>query len=97
MSNMTGIILNNEMADFDTPASQPASSVNYIAPGKMPLSAMSPIIVLNENTGDVDLVAGSAGSRAIITGNAWVSISVNDILAMLHYFKIHMFCKTMIN
>ena len=62
------------MADFDTPVSQPASSVNYIEPGKMPLSAMSPVIVVNEKSGDVELVTGSAGSRAIITTNAWVSL-----------------------
>ncbi|XP_038063495.1 glutathione hydrolase 1 proenzyme-like [Patiria miniata] len=72
-SNTTGLILNNEMADFDSPASQPASDANYIAPGKMPVSAMSPVIVLNEN-GGAELVAGSAGSRAIITTNAWVTL-----------------------
>ncbi|XP_038068571.1 glutathione hydrolase 1 proenzyme-like [Patiria miniata] len=73
LSSTTGLILNNEMADFDSPASQPASDANYIAPGKMPLSAMSPVIVLNEN-GGAELVAGSAGSRAIITTNAWVTL-----------------------
>ncbi|XP_033634963.1 glutathione hydrolase 1 proenzyme-like [Asterias rubens] len=74
ISNSTGILWNNEMADFDTPVSQPASSVNYIEPGKMPLSAMSPVIVVNEKSGDVELVTGSAGSRAIITTNAWITL-----------------------
>ncbi|XP_022106187.1 gamma-glutamyltranspeptidase 1-like isoform X2 [Acanthaster planci] len=73
LSNTTGLILNNEMADFDTPSSQPASSANHVAPGKIPLSAMSPVIVVKEN-GGAELVVGSAGSRAIITTNALVAL-----------------------
>ena len=71
-SNRTGLVLNNEMLDFSTPASQPGTSANYPGPGKMPLSAMSPVLVIGGD-GGVELVTGSAGSRAIITTNAWVS------------------------
>lgn len=67
----TGILLNNEMDDFAVAAGVPnlfglvGDEANSIAPGKTPLSSMTPIIV-TEN-GKFRLAAGSPGGSTIIT------------------------------
>lgn len=67
----TGIILNNEMDDFAIAPNVPnafglvGGAANAIAPGKTPLSSMTPTIV-TEN-GKLRLVAGSPGGSTIIT------------------------------
>ncbi|ELU08100.1 hypothetical protein CAPTEDRAFT_23038, partial [Capitella teleta] len=71
----TGIIYNDEMADFGVPGDDSLVTEdlpNVIAPGKRPLSSMSPSIVLNER-GDVELVLGTAGGTKITTVNAFVA------------------------
>ncbi|XP_033109426.1 glutathione hydrolase 1 proenzyme-like [Anneissia japonica] len=77
MSPTTGLIYNNEMADFTIPntedENQPSNPANYPAPYKHPLSSMSGSILLDEN-GDVKLVIGSSGGKKIITANAWVTL-----------------------
>lgn len=71
--NEYGFMLNNEMDDFTTVRGQPnafgliQSDRNLPAPGKRPLSSMSPTIVLDEN-GRVFAVAGASGGPRIITG-----------------------------
>jgi gamma-glutamyltranspeptidase/glutathione hydrolase len=68
----TGIILNNEMDDFSSQPGMPnafglvGAENNSIAPGKRPLSSMSPTIVLNANEQPV-LTVGAAGGPKIIT------------------------------
>lgn len=57
-----GFVLNNEMDDFSSNPESP----NAIAPGKTPLSSMSPTIVLRED-GTPFMVLGSPGATRIIT------------------------------
>ncbi|MAT14323.1 MAG: gamma-glutamyltransferase [Planctomyces sp.] len=65
-----GIVLNNEMDDFAAVAGEPnafgliQSSANSIAPGKKPLSSMSPTILVKNGTA-VLAVGGSGGPRII--------------------------------
>ncbi len=66
----TGILLNNEMDDFTAKPGTPnmfgllQSERNAIEPGKRPLSAMTPTIVLKD--GKLFLVVGSPGGPTII-------------------------------
>ncbi|MFG0300078.1 MAG: gamma-glutamyltransferase [Phycisphaerales bacterium JB047] len=68
-----GFVLNNEMDDFTTVRGKPnafglvQSDRNLPAPGKRPLSSMSPTIVLDDD-GEVFAVAGASGGPRIITG-----------------------------
>ncbi|MEG4224565.1 gamma-glutamyltransferase [Microcoleus sp. N9_B2] len=68
----TGILLNNEMDDFAAAPGVPnlssglvSGEANAIAPGKTPLSSMTPMIV-TEN-GKFRLAAGAPGGSTIIT------------------------------
>ena len=67
----TGVVLNNEMDDFAIAPGTPnafglvGAEANAVAPGKRPLSSMSPTIVL-EN-GQPILTVGAAGGPTIIT------------------------------
>ncbi len=67
-----GFVLNNEMDDFTTLRGQPnafglvQSDRNLPAPGKRPLSSMSPTILLDDD-GHVLAVAGASGGPRIIT------------------------------
>lgn len=66
------------MDDFSRPGHSneyglPPSPANFIVPRKMPLSSMSPTIVLDEH-GDVDLLIGAAGGSRITSSIALVSI-----------------------
>jgi gamma-glutamyltranspeptidase/glutathione hydrolase len=72
----TGIVLNNEMDDFASAPDVPnafglvGQDANAIAPGKTPLSSMTPTIVtengVTEN-GQLRLVVGAPGGSTIIT------------------------------
>ncbi len=76
----TGIVMNNEMDDFVAKPGVPnvfgliGQAANAVAPGKRPLSSMSPTIVLKE--GQVRLVAGASGGPTIITGTLQVMLNV---------------------
>ena len=68
----TGVILNNQMDDFSIQPGVPnafkliGNEANAIAPGKRPLSSMSPTIVLDPN-GKPFMTVGAAGGPKIIT------------------------------
>jgi gamma-glutamyltranspeptidase/glutathione hydrolase len=77
-----GFLLNNEMDDF---ASKPGSpnmfglvqgEVNAIAPGKRPLSSMTPTIVLKD--GKLFMTAGAPGGSRISTAVLQVILNVLD-------------------
>lgn len=67
----TGILLNNEMDDFAVAPNTPnafglvGQQANAIAPGKIPLSSMTPAIVTEG--GKLKLAVGSPGGSTIIT------------------------------
>jgi gamma-glutamyltranspeptidase / glutathione hydrolase len=76
-----GFLMNNEMDDFTSKVGVPnmfglmQSSANAIAPGKRPLSAMTPTILTKK--GKVAYVMGSPGGSTIITTVA------NDIISII--------------
>jgi gamma-glutamyltranspeptidase / glutathione hydrolase len=80
----TGVILNNEMDDFSlAPGVRNAfgllgSSANAVAPGKRPLSSMSPTLVLNE-AGELVCTCGAAGGPKIITSVLQTLVRVLDL------------------
>ncbi|CAL4951532.1 unnamed protein product [Urochloa decumbens] len=74
LSPSTGIVLNNEMDDFSVPAAGctppvgqlPPAPANFIAPGKRPLSSMTPLIILKDGQ-LAGVVGGSGGTNIIAT------------------------------
>ena len=77
-----GFLLNDEMDDFAAKQGVPnmygliQGPTNAIAPGKRPLSSMTPTIVLKD--GKVSMVLGSPGGGTIITTVANIFLSVAD-------------------
>ena len=77
-----GLVLNDEMDDFSVAPGVPnafhlvGEKSNEIAPGKRPLSSMSPTIVLKH--GHPILVTGGSGGPTIITGVPQVAFNVLD-------------------
>ncbi len=76
----TGILLNNEMGDFNKKPGTTnltgdiGTPANIIAPGKRMLSSMTPTIVLKD--GKVLMLTGSPGGRTIINTVATVVLNV---------------------
>ncbi len=79
----TGVIMNNQMDDFSAqPGVQNAfglvgAEANSIAPGKRPLSSMSPTIILKD--GKPVMTLGAAGGPTIITQVVQALINVIDL------------------
>lgn len=79
----TGVIMNNQMDDFSAqPGVQNAfgllgAEANSIAPGKRPLSSMSPTIVLKD--GQPVMTLGAAGGPTIITQVVQALVNVIDL------------------
>ena len=72
-----GFLLNDAMDDFVTkPASATSSEPNTIAPGRRPLSSMTPTIVLKDNK--VSLVIGTPGGSRILTSIFQVMTDLYD-------------------
>jgi gamma-glutamyltranspeptidase/glutathione hydrolase len=80
----TGVLLNNEMDDFSIQPGVPnafgliGGDANKVEPGKRPLSAMSPTIVLDPQ-GNPLLSLGAAGGPTIISQTVLNLISVIDL------------------
>lgn len=79
----TGVILNNEMDDFAKAPDMPNAyglidtrGANAIAPGKRPLSSMSPSILVKD--GKLFMVTGSPGGPRIITTTLLTILNVLD-------------------
>ena len=76
----TGIVMNNEMDDFSAQPGTPnafgliGAEANAVAPGKRPLSSMSPTIVLRD--GKPVFTVGAAGGPTIIS---------QVVLAIIHF------------
>jgi gamma-glutamyltranspeptidase/glutathione hydrolase len=82
IADATGFFLNDEMDDFTVKPGEPnyyglvQGKANAIAPGKRPLSSMTPTIVLKD--GKPLLILGSPGGARIITTVLEVIINVID-------------------
>jgi gamma-glutamyltranspeptidase/glutathione hydrolase len=80
VAGRTGVLLNDEMDDFSLAPGAPdafglvAGGQNLLAPGKRPLSSMSPTIVVGEN--GVEMVLGAAGGPMIISSTVEVLLDV---------------------
>ena len=78
----TGVLLNDEMDDFTSKVGVPnlyglvQGQANVIAPGKRPLSSMSPTIVTKD--GKTVMVVGTPGGSRIITAVLHTLINVID-------------------
>jgi gamma-glutamyltranspeptidase/glutathione hydrolase len=78
----TGILMNNEMDDFAAAPGIPnqfgllGAEANQIAPGKRPLSSMTPTIVMKD--GDFFFTTGSPGGSRIITAVLQSIINIVD-------------------
>ena len=83
----TGILLNNEMDDFDTGWNK----ANSIQEGKKPLSSMSPTIILKDGKPVASL--GGLGAQKIITGITQVIVQMidynKDIQDAINFPRIH--------
>lgn len=79
----TGVLLNDEMDDFSVAPGVPnafklvGADANAVAPGKRPLSSMSPTILL-EN-GKPFMCVGAAGGPTIITQTLQAIVNVIDL------------------
>ncbi|MEM9802978.1 MAG: gamma-glutamyltransferase family protein [Planctomycetota bacterium] len=76
-----GFLLNNELDDFSIRPGTPnmyglvGSAANQLAPGKRPLSSMTPVVA-RDGSGRVALVIGAPGGPRIITAVAQVVLRI---------------------
>jgi gamma-glutamyltranspeptidase / glutathione hydrolase len=79
----TGVVLNNEMDDFSVQPGVPnafglvGAEANAVAPGKRPLSSMSPTIVLQD--GKPIIAIGAAGGPKIISSVLGQLVAMLDL------------------
>jgi gamma-glutamyltranspeptidase / glutathione hydrolase len=82
MDPKTGIILNDEMDDFAVAPGVPnvyrlqGAKINEVAPGKRPLSSMSPTIVIKKGT--AAFAAAGSGGPTIVSGVLQILVNMID-------------------
>lgn len=93
VTSSAGFLLNDEMDDFTTQPGVPnalfgliQSDANAIAPGKRPLSSMTPTILLRD--GRLSFVTGSPGGPRIISAT---------LLSVLNWMRLGMDAQSAIN
>src|SRR6202035_4174573 len=93
VTSSAGFLLNDEMDDFTTQPGVPnalfgliQSEGNSIAPGKRPLSSMTPTIVVRD--GQLSFVTGSPGGPRIISAT---------LLTVLNWLRLGMDAQAAIN
>lgn len=93
VTSSAGFLLNDEMDDFTTQPGIPnalfkliQSEANAIAPGKRPVSSMTPTIVLRD--GQLSFVTGSPGGPQIISAT---------LLSVLNWIRLGMDAQSAIN
>jgi gamma-glutamyltranspeptidase / glutathione hydrolase len=93
VTSTAGFLLNDEMDDFTTQPGVPnalfgliQSEGNTIAPGKRPLSSMTPTIILRD--GQLSFVTGSPGGPTIISVT---------LLSILNWMRLGMDAQSAIN
>jgi gamma-glutamyltranspeptidase/glutathione hydrolase len=80
----TGVVLNNQMDDFSLAPGTPnafglvGSVANAVAPGKRPLSSMSPTLVLDEDQRPC-VTCGAAGGPRIISATLQILVRTLDL------------------
>jgi gamma-glutamyltranspeptidase/glutathione hydrolase len=78
----TGVLLNDEMDDFSAQPGVPnaygliGNEANAIAPGKRPLSSMTPLIVVRE--GKPEVCAGGSGGPMIVSETVQTVVNAID-------------------
>jgi gamma-glutamyltranspeptidase/glutathione hydrolase len=78
-----GLVLNDEMGDFTPKPGEPnnyglvGTEQNAVAPGKRPLSSMSPTLVLDPK-GRPFMAVGASGGPTIITGTLFAFLNTVD-------------------
>lgn len=98
LGDKTDIIYNNQMDDFAAPTdicnaySLPNYEINYIQPGKRPVSSMTPLIAINPDK-NVRLVNGGSGGTRIITSTALTTahnlLMGKDLLDSIDSPRVH--------
>ena len=94
----SGIIYNNELADYFTNSSYtkdengkerpyPKPTVNAPLGGRRPLSSTCPSVIV-DNNGDVKMVVGGSGGTRITLSTAWVRYVYNLKVIFLHFLSI---------
>ncbi|KAI8497429.1 Gamma-glutamyltranspeptidase 1 [Branchiostoma belcheri] len=97
-SPSTGVILNNQMIDFSSPGFHrddlhfPEYSMNFIRPGKRPMSSVCPTIMIDKNK-NVQVVIGASGGMMVPTATAQVFANMQwfgmNLAAALDSPRIH--------
>jgi gamma-glutamyltranspeptidase/glutathione hydrolase len=83
VAGKTGVVLNDQMDDFSLTPGVPnafgliGNEQNAVAPGKRPLSSMTPTIAVDHD-GQVKVVVGAAGGPTIISSTIQVLSNVVD-------------------